>query len=48
MTGGAIMVPLPPTVTVTVALEPVYNILMTMAALRNPEEYGGIDEWVRF
>lgn len=46
MTGGAIRVPLPPTVTTTVALEPVYNILMTMSALRNPEEYGGIDEWV--
>lgn len=40
------MMPVPPTVEVTVALEPVYNILMTMAALRTPEDYGGADEWV--
>ncbi|MEZ4682190.1 MAG: metalloregulator ArsR/SmtB family transcription factor [Caldilineaceae bacterium] len=45
MTLGAVMVPMPPTVEVTVALEPVYNNLMSMAALRDPEEYGGIAEW---
>lgn len=46
MTLGAVMVPMPPTVDVTVALAPVDNILMSMAALRDPENYGGMDGWV--
>lgn len=40
------MYPTPEPVKSTVALEPVYNILMSMAALRDPEHYGGLDEWV--
>lgn len=40
------MTPLPQPVTVVVALEPVYNILMSMVALRDPENYGGLDDWV--
>jgi DNA-binding transcriptional ArsR family regulator len=40
------MTPLPQPVTAVVALEPVYSILMSMAALRNPEDYGGLEEWV--
>ncbi|MEZ4657087.1 MAG: hypothetical protein R2911_05910, partial [Caldilineaceae bacterium] len=40
------LMPVPPTVKVTVAMEPVYNILITMAALRDPRDYGGTDEWV--
>ncbi|MCE7984182.1 MAG: ArsR family transcriptional regulator [Caldilinea sp. CFX5] len=41
-----LMTPLPQPVTAVVALEPVYNILMSMVALRDPENYGGLDEWV--
>jgi len=40
------MTPLPQPVIAVVALEPVYSILMSMAALRNPENYGGLEEWV--
>lgn len=40
------MTPLPQPVTALVALEPVYNILMSMVALHNPEKYGGLDDWV--
>ncbi len=36
----------PAPVTAVVALEPVYNVLMSMAALREPENYGGLDDWV--
>jgi len=36
----------PPPVTAVVALEPVYSVLMSMAALRDPENYGGLDDWV--
>jgi DNA-binding transcriptional ArsR family regulator len=36
----------PKTVTVTVALEPVYNILDSMMALSFGENYSGLDEWV--
>jgi DNA-binding transcriptional ArsR family regulator len=39
------MVPLPAPVAATVALEPVYNILMSMVALQAPDDYGGLDEW---
>lgn len=41
-----LMTPMPQPVTAVVALEPVYNILMSMVALRDPENYGGLDEWV--
>lgn len=40
------LTPLPQPVTAVVALEPVYNILMSMLALHIPEEYGGLDDWV--
>lgn len=40
------LTPLPQPVTAVVALEPVYNILMSMTALHDPENYGGLDEWV--
>lgn len=40
------MTPLPQPVTAVVALEPVYNILMSMLALHIPENYGGLDDWV--
>lgn len=40
------LTPLPQPVTAVVALEPVYNSLMSMVALRDPENYGGLDEWV--
>ncbi|MEZ4736824.1 MAG: metalloregulator ArsR/SmtB family transcription factor [Caldilineaceae bacterium] len=40
------LTPLPQPVTAVVALEPVYNILMSMMALHDPENYGGLDEWV--
>ena len=40
------MTPLPQPVTAVVALEPVYNILMSILALRIPERYGGLDDWV--
>lgn len=40
------MTPMPQPVTAVVALEPVYNILMSMLALHIPEEYGGLDDWV--
>lgn len=46
MTIAPGMLPTPEPVTSVVALEPVYNILMSMAALFAPEEYGGVDEWV--
>ncbi len=36
----------PPSVTAVVALEPVYSVLMSMVALRDPENYGGLDDWV--
>ena len=45
MTLGGILVPVPPLVEVTVALEPVDSTLMSLAALREPAEYGGMDEW---
>ncbi|MEZ4864632.1 MAG: metalloregulator ArsR/SmtB family transcription factor [Caldilineaceae bacterium] len=38
--------PAPQSVTAMVALEPVYNILMSMVALSGAEDYGGLDEWV--
>ncbi len=40
------MLPLPMPVVATVALEPAYNVLMSLAALYKPERYGGLDEWV--
>ena len=40
------MTPLPHPVTAVVALEPVYNILMSISALHRPEDYGGLDDWV--
>ena len=40
------MYPTPEPVSSTIALEPVYNILMSITALRAPENYGGLDEWV--
>lgn len=40
------LTPLPQPVTAVVALEPVYSILMSMVALRDPENYGGLDDWV--
>ena len=40
------MTPLPQPVIAVVALEPVYSILMSMAALRSPENYGGLEDWV--
>lgn len=40
------MVPLPTPVSAVVALEPAYNVLMSMFALYRPEHYGGLDEWV--
>jgi len=40
------MLPMPTPVTATVALEPAYNVLMSLAALYKPEHYGGLDEWV--
>lgn len=40
------MHPTPEPVIGVVALEPVYSILMSMAALRDPDHYGGLDEWV--
>jgi len=46
MSSAPTMVPLPPPVTATVALEPAYNVLMSMFALYRPEHYGGLDEWV--
>lgn len=42
----SLMTPMPQAVTAVVALEPVYNILMSMVALHDPENYGGLDEWV--
>jgi ArsR family transcriptional regulator len=36
----------PKTVTVTVALEPVYSILNSMMELSHGEKYSGLDEWV--
>ncbi len=36
----------PKTVTVTVALEPVYSILNSMMDLSHGEKYSGMDEWV--
>lgn len=40
------MTPLPQPVTAVVALEPVYNSLMSIMALHLPERYGGLDDWV--
>ena len=41
-----LMTPMPQPVTAVVAVEPVYSVLMSMVALRDPENYGGLDEWV--
>lgn len=43
---GAGVVPPPQAVVVTVALEPVYNILVSMAALSSVDEIDGLSEWV--
>lgn len=43
---GAGVVPPPQAVAVTVALEPVYNILVSMAALSSVDEIDGLSEWV--
>jgi DNA-binding transcriptional ArsR family regulator len=40
------LIPLPQPVIAVVALEPVYNILMSMAALYGSENYSGLDDWV--
>ncbi|MCL4862895.1 MAG: ArsR family transcriptional regulator [Caldilineaceae bacterium] len=42
---GAGVVPPPQAVAVTVALEPVYNILVSMAALSSVDEIDGLSEW---
>ena len=42
------MLPLPTPVVATVALEPAYNVLMSMVALYQPMHYNGLDEWVPY
>lgn len=44
ITPGMWSAPMP--VTAVVALEPVYSVLMSMSTLRDPENYGGMDDWV--